>query len=741
MLIEFNDPWSDKPFKTGKYKCPICGKTGRFNCRVREDETLATCSNVASDKMTSDGKAYIHELKNHSSDYGSFINKPSNPKIVSVPIADGNRLNNVYTALLKEVGINSNHLEKLIHERGLSEEVIEKNLYSSVPDYSKGLRVAQKLAESFDLEGIPGFYQQDEQWCLNLNVEGFYVPFRNELGHIVGLQIRKDKFTKNDKYLWVSSNGKLKGTSSGSPLHFVNPDLVRETRGIYITEGALKADVIGELYSVGVMALGGVNVLKADKFVSSLIKTFPEADRAIIAFDMDWETNKDVKKALVDLLKALKSTNLEVLVLNWDRSLGKGLDDLLLFARNSKKDVSHYLKRTSAEEFQEILDAIEMKASEMEEIKEGAVKEVKAEIMNKNIKENTADLDMGLQKEVNGKESINSFGMTWRDFDKTKLSKPEKVIRGLGRGNVGILNAMTNLGKTTLILNLAISIASDRSFPLISDETVGKRVMYIDGEATKSELQADIRKMLESCSEAQKELVRDRLFFLCDEEIDDESLDIVNKDHLEVIRKKALEFKPDLIIIDTLSALALMEDENDNSKVKAEVMKPLKTLAKGTNSAILILHHTGKYSEGSPQAADSYKGRGASAFGALSRSVYLLNRAKNSTVKVNLSCPKTKGDKIETVVMKLDQSTRWFKIFGKTTEMEEIKKDSNYEQVLSSVRTTYFATGQPVAPKTIIAELDGKVGSTTVTRKLIQALQNHDLFQPYYGVYAVPQDE
>jgi hypothetical protein len=98
------------------------------------------------------------------------------------------------------------------------------------------------LSKHFDLEGVPGFYIQDDCWALNLNYSGFYIPYRDEQGRILGLQIRKD-IDEKPKCLWLSSSDKEKGCSSGSPLHFVNPDFIRSSKIVFITEGALKADI------------------------------------------------------------------------------------------------------------------------------------------------------------------------------------------------------------------------------------------------------------------------------------------------------------------------------------------------------------------------------------------------------------------------------------------------------------------------------------------------------------------
>jgi RecA-family ATPase len=178
-----------------------------------------------------------------------------------------------------------------------------------------------------------------------------------------------------------------------------------------------------------------------------------------------------------------------------------------------------------------------------------------------------------------------------------------------------------------------------------------------------------------------------------------------------------------------------MEDENDNAKVKMEVIQPLKNLSKRAETGVLLLHHTGKFNEGSPQAEDAYKGRGASAFGALARVVFNLKPVKNSN-KVTLSCSKVKFGKFESVVIELDQDTRWFKEVEKSVAQNS--KRTHYEQVVNVVKGF---NGKKVKRKEIEAALKAKgieISQTSVTRILGEAVKNDDLLNPSYGYYCSP---
>jgi DNA primase len=289
------------------------------------DESLVVCKYSYSDKQASDGR-YIHILNvnNIKPIYKVFIPKPESKPMK----ADAEMCHAVYTALLSNLELTPAHGYALLEERGLSDTTVTYNLYASVPNEAKGNELARTLAESFNLKGVPGFYKEDGGWRFVTTVKGFYVPYRDERGRIVGLQIRRNGNPK-DKYLWLTSTDKVEGASPGSPLHFVKPEIARQTGAVIITEGALKADRIGDFTDEAVVALAGVSVVPPDKLLAALREAFPKLQKAIIAFDMDWKEKPEVKEALMRLLRRLKDEGLNTNVRTWNISLGKGLDDAL----------------------------------------------------------------------------------------------------------------------------------------------------------------------------------------------------------------------------------------------------------------------------------------------------------------------------------------------------------------------------------------------------------------------------
>jgi hypothetical protein len=161
------------------------------------------------------------------------------------------------------------------------------------------------------------------------------------------------------------------------------------------------------------------------------------------------------------------------------------------------------------------------------------------------------------------------IGLLWREFSHQEFPNIEEVITGLRRGEVGELVAATNIGKTTLALNLALRLSVGDAFPpLVQERGAPKRVLFIDGESTRAMLQRDLRWMMRHWSKDQQQLVASNLLLIVDAEFDGEPLSLSNPKHMAQVRTEAERFKPDLIFVDTLSALFTVTDENQNAEMK-----------------------------------------------------------------------------------------------------------------------------------------------------------------------------
>lgn len=335
--------------------------------------------------------------------------------------------------------------------------------------------------------------------------------------------------------------------------------------------------------------------------------------------------------------------------------------------------------------------------------------------------------DVPLDDEYLG-DGIPSLGMTWGELKYREFPKSEKVIFGLGRGQVGMMIASTNVGKTTFALNIILSAIARRPFPPFLDGQQNvQRVMFIDGESTKAELQSDIKTMMRVWTKSEHKLVEDNLMLVCDEYIKDEPLNLSNPFHFKAVIDCAVEFQPDLIIVDTASALFNLQNENDNAEIKRRVMTPLKILAKESNSAVWLQHHSGKQSEDPKSTNAAYSGRGGSNFGSLARTVMrLIAPDKIDKTRVVFSVAKSKGYRQDDVVLRLDQDARWFSV---ATEIPPPQLISSYDEVKDYVT-------REMSTKEIVDAFLPKYSKRTIEDNLKSAVENRHLKKVRQGVYA-----
>lgn len=323
-----------------------------------------------------------------------------------------------------------------------------------------------------------------------------------------------------------------------------------------------------------------------------------------------------------------------------------------------------------------------------------------------------------------GRSFAHSIGHLWRDFRGMKFPRYETILFGLRRGNVGLLLAETEVGKTTLALNLSVTLAAGKTFPPFINEPRPRRIMYVDGESTRAEFQTDINTMTRDWSDDERAILDDNLLVLCDEELKGELLNLAKPNHMATVKEAAQKFQPDLTVIDTMAALYDLQDENSNTEVKRVVMQPLKLLAREAEGAVLLAHHVGKpRGEEGNASTRAYRGRGASNFGALARSAVNLVGDRNDVGRVKLSVSKAKGYRLKDVVMRLDEDARWFRV------MDE--KPPETKTCLQSVLA--FVTRKVTKPE-IVANVP--CGESTVEVALREAVKRKLLQRVERGIYA-----
>lgn len=232
-----------------------------------------------------------------------------------------------YNALLDLLTLDEDHLNDL-KRRGLSNAEIEAGKYKTVPMIG-GSSICRKLTElGCYIAGVPGFYKKSDSWTVAAAKRGYFIPVRDPIGRIQGLQIRLDD-TTDGKYRWFSSSGYESGTPSECWIHFAGWNREKPQKKIYLTEGPLKADIAHKYMSrTCFTALPGVSSLShLDKVIGFWKKTGVE--NITIAFDMDYLVNPNVQSAKKNLVQVLEQNGFTTEVLTWNPFFN-GIDDYLL---------------------------------------------------------------------------------------------------------------------------------------------------------------------------------------------------------------------------------------------------------------------------------------------------------------------------------------------------------------------------------------------------------------------------
>lgn len=162
------------------------------------------------------------------------------------------------------------------------------------------------------------------------------------------------KLNAGQRYYWLSSANKEQGCGAGGPTPYhiavtakklieleqarlLGNSTAIEAKSVWLTEGALKADIAIEQLSMALgdkltdigevmLAVPGVNSWKV---LLPIIKKM-KIERINLAFDIDAMENEQVAQQLKDCIVELKKMGINVYIAIWNPSDGKGLDDLLI---------------------------------------------------------------------------------------------------------------------------------------------------------------------------------------------------------------------------------------------------------------------------------------------------------------------------------------------------------------------------------------------------------------------------
>lgn len=135
--------------------------------------------------------------------------------------------------------------------------------------------------------------------------------------------------------------------------------------------------------------------------------------------------------------------------------------------------------------------------------------------------------------------------------------------------------------KTWLCQALALAIAGDDTHFLGLPIKKHGRVIYVDEEGS-ADLVIQRLNALGLTDEHRKNI--DYLWYA--------GVDLLNEP--EKLLEEALDLEPELIVIESLSRVAIGAEENDNTAMTQLMRRGVIPLARDTGAAVLVTHHTGK---------------------------------------------------------------------------------------------------------------------------------------------------
>lgn len=247
---------------------------------------------------------------------------------------------------------------------------------------------------------------------------------------------------------------------------------------------------------------------------------------------------------------------------------------------------------------------------------------------------------------------------TLGDFLDASFPELEVLAFHISKTEIGIIQAPTNAGKTTILRNVALAMACGRPFMPFFDGKRPVKTAYFDFESSAQRAQPDLAKMFESLTSVEKVLARENLALVPKGMRNGELFQFnTGEDWVNfLLTQNGIEF----VIVDNISAAYDLNDENSNAEINRKVIKPLLKMAYKGNCAFLFAHHYGKGKTELEQAG-VHAGRGASNLQSLSQTVINMfgNVSKGEPITFECAKRKTDGGQNYREVLELRED-RWF---------------------------------------------------------------------------------
>lgn len=322
----------------GVFRCPACDESGnaaKLHAKMRNFSY----------------KEALAELKNED------VSPQNNIKVVEtkeVETASLARRNNVYCSIIKNGLCSKDQYNDLKH-RGFNDE--QMHWYATIQSANANVNnkvnfccegTKQILLEDNKFKGIPGIFGNCKKNADGTeNTDWLFLAFPKQAGYLIPvithgkhneqmiscMQIRH--FQGDTRYSFFTSAGLKNGVnvSNCNKLHYTrnfwdSTGKMNVPETVNLTEGALKADVASVLSDRCFIAVLGVNNTKDLKNELQFLKK--NGCKAInVCFDMDYQDNPNVAKALAKVQKMILDAGLKIRNITWEKQY-KGIDDYLL---------------------------------------------------------------------------------------------------------------------------------------------------------------------------------------------------------------------------------------------------------------------------------------------------------------------------------------------------------------------------------------------------------------------------
>jgi hypothetical protein len=329
-----------------------------------------------------------------------------------------------------------------------------------------------------------------------------------------------------------------------------------------------------------------------------------------------------------------------------------------------------------------------------------------------------------------GKEPLMG-AMCADDFDLMVFGQPEMILQGLYKGEWGLVVGIGSVGKTTLLLDICVSLAAGRGFAsIVPTGNPPRRILFVDFEGPEFKLQKHVRIIRQSLTPAENALAGQNLYLVVEPEIGGRPWRLTDKDSLLNLAAFVKKYNIDLVIIDTLSQASNLRDENSNAEVQQKVVLPIRRLVKHCDISMLLVHHEGRGKQQDGASDMQYRGRGATALMDASRyqiAAVPLDKNVRETIKVVNS--KNKGEGFEPVTLTLDKITRWFSEYQPGISPAPPPLEESIIQVLEG-----SSDPDGMELKDICTLLPG-AGRSTIKRMLTQLVKDDLVVKTGYGRY------